>query len=223
MDEPRSISVLRAALLKLGLSDGEVERFLAKLGSDLTKGVSEEEIRRICEEFVTALPKVDERFGDKSTLGWRMTKIIAGGITLGVLAELVADLIKAGFAKLTVGEISSPEELVLPGGWNVVRKVPDGTALGDSEPTCRIKGLRDARRRLRLAASHVAAACSVSRKTYGLAERGEPVSRTVAEKLKAGLVVLAQLHGEYVWYAERRKTERLPSDAEPDELMFICQ
>lgn len=199
MVESRSIAVLRAALMRLGLSDDEVSRFLLKLTEDLKDGVADEEeaISRTCDAFAADVPRVEERFGGTSILSGRMAKIV-GILSGGVVSALIYDLIKSGFAKVTRPVTTDGEELVFPGGWSPVKEIPGTRIPGElTEPRLPrvLRGLGKVRARLRVSAPEVARRSGISLSTYNKAERGDPVSIAVAQKITEGFRQVASESG----------------------------
>lgn len=194
MNEPRSIKALREALLKLGLSDDEVQRFLTILRSDLMDSNPDENtIQRICEEFARTLPEIDGRFGGASLISWRMAQFITGGIALGILGNLLTDLIKVGLEELTSNQSKPMGELAFAGGLILEKKPTGMTGLPYT-----VAGLRKLRKSLRVTANRAARECSMDPKTYARAERGRPISEPDAKRIKAGMAYLMTRRGVFL-------------------------
>jgi hypothetical protein len=126
-----------------------------------------------------------------------MAKIVSGGIAIGVLGNFLYDLLKSDWAQIEFGDDSHPQELVFPGGWSPIGKVPDDYIPHDLDPKLPriITGLRAVRKRLGLSVERIATECSVSRQTYLKAERGDPLSTPVSERIRDGIQRLARERG----------------------------
>lgn len=100
MTSPSSaVAALQALLRQLGLSDGDVNRFLGALFEEVERAgdLDQAALDRVCERFGHEL---DERLPAQGHWGGRLSKALAGGLALEVAGNFLTDGIKEAFRPL---------------------------------------------------------------------------------------------------------------------------
>lgn len=142
-NDPISIQLLRKFLRETGLTNEETDKFLNILATDWRRfdSLSEESLRVICDEFVSTLKETSET--SKTNKSKRIFATVSAGLALGVVGNLLTDLLKSGYGAWQDDEI---EPIV---GVKVHNEdKPIGEWVGVR--TYRIEGLRNLRVKLGL-------------------------------------------------------------------------